>query len=586
MAGVLDILCAWHPLLWAVPMLSAMGMAAFGSRLSRRGLSWLGLLPLAWVLLQAAGAAVHLLWLAPDSSRAAIDVNWMTWPLFRIGLGLDRTGIWGVLLTGAATLAAQVHALYSVSRLSGRHRFYALVLMVTASASLFYTSTSRLPLLIGWEGLALSIAFMAGFWESEQRGERVGMRWLLFQRMSSLLLVAGFLAFEFDPDLGLGLVVAAAAVRAGLFPFHGWLVDCAEAPATARALIMGTGSTLAAVFLLVRFEAQILYSPFVPQVIGIVCVVTIAMGLLSGLQHHEPFKKLGWLFTAQGGLVMLGFAMGDTVASMLLATGQQLVLTGVTLASGTLVDREAAEAGTRWRSKRVYWVLAWMWLLPPSVGFVGLGRLLGSVSDSTLGIISLVAIFLAAGLGAWILQQIARDLKDHPTELAGRIRPPDTVWLDVPPAGLAALTVALGVLAVALHGMQVIGGWGGVEWAGGVAATAIAGGLLGWLVGRGRVAFRVSRLTRAQRIMDWLADTGLGLGELVVQLPVFLVRLLGVVLWRVVGDGLIDTVLLGTAVRTTEGIGIALRFLQNGRVQRYGLLAVLTCLVVVLIMTR
>lgn len=94
------------------------------------------------------------------------------------------------------------------------------------------------------------------------------------------------------------------------------------------------------------------------------------------------------------------------------------------------------------------------------------------------------------------------------------------------------------------------------------------------------------RLTRPQRVMEWVAETGLGIGELVVVIPVFAARILGVLVWRVIGDAIIDTLIIGTTYKTVEGVGFALRMLQNGRIQRYALVAVLTTLIVILSMLR
>ena len=574
-----------HIVLWIVPLVSALALAGLGARLSGRALAVLSLGSLGWVLVQVSVASIFLLWGAPGGYSNHVVLDWMTWPGMELAFSLDRMGAWALMVSVGVALAAQIHALASVSRFAGRHRFFALIQVVVASAAFLYTAGSRPVLLIGWEGLALGIAFMAGFWEAEQSGGRVGMRWLLSQRLSGMLLLLGLLLLESRPELGLVLMVAAALVRAGLMPFHGWLLDTGGAPASAKALVFGVGSTLASVHLLMRLAPQIIHSPHVMQILGVAGVASVALGLLAGLHQHNPDKRLGWLFVVQGGLVMLGFALGDPVAATLLVTAQCLLMGGLTLATGSLVSTGEGTK-TVWRSKRAYWALGATWALPASVGFVGLGRLFGSVGHGGMDRFILVAAIAGPVISGWIMQRIYRDLRRHPMELSGPMRLSDSLGMVVAPALLAAAMLVLGVLTLSLHGLIAVGGWRGVSWAGGATAGAILASVLAWLLGRREIKLRFGRLTRAQRVMEWIADSGLGIGELVVQLPLYLGRMLGVILWRVVSVGIIDTLILGTVVRTIEGVGTAIRFLNNGRIQRSILWTVLTLLLVLGLMVR
>jgi hypothetical protein len=113
---------------------------------------------------------------------------------------------------------------------------------------------------------------------------------------------------------------------------------------------------------------------------------------------------------------------------------------------------------------------------------------------------------------------------------------------------------------------------------------------LGWLmsrtVGRRRVESFHQRLTSSQRLMERVAESGLGVGELVVQLPLMAARGIGVVLWRGFGDLLIDGVLIGGAVSTIDGIGAVLRFFQNGKIQQYSLAILAATLLLLYLMLR
>ena len=577
-----------HVLLWVVPLFLSIMVAAIGSRLPRKWLSVLAIAGVGWPLVQAAAAAIFLLWGAPGGYSNRVDFDWLTGGgLSSMAFELDRTGVWAVLVGSVTGLAAQIHGLFSISRYAGRHLFHSLVILSAGAGCMLFTAYSPLAMLIGWEGLALSGAFLAGLWASEQKGVRTGMRWLLFQHSSSVLLLMGFLTLDTDPGLAGVLVVAAACVRAGQIPFHGWIPDSTYGPGAATALVHGLGSSLAAVFLIDRFGFLIAEYTYLPEVIGIVGISGVVFGALACIQQQEPDRILGWLFMIYTGLAFLGFAVGDSAASRILVTGEVLALGGLALAVGGLsqrwLTREVSGSGTHGlRCRRIFVVLALAGVLPPSVSFLGLGRLLYSLPADTLGITLQVTVIVSFIVVGWALQRVHHALAGEP---GAKIAPTSGI-MDAVPAGMAALTFVLGLAGIFFVGKFVVGGWAGAGCAGMATGAALVGWLLGWLVARRRLPARTGRLTYTQRVMNRVAETGLGIGEILVQVPVMIVRTLGVIVWRGIGDFVLDALIFGTAVKTVEGTGITLRFIHNGRIQRYTLVVVLAALLLIIIMLR
>ena len=416
---------------------------------------------------------------------------------------------------------------------------------------------------------------------------RTGMRWLLFQHTSSVLLLMGFLALDLDPSLGGVLVVAAACVRAGQIPFHGWIPDSTQGPGAATALVHGLGSSLATVFLLDRFWFLIVDAAYLTEAIGIVGVVGLVFGALACIQQQEPDKTLGWLFMLYTGLAFLGFAIGDRAAARILVTGEALALGGLALAVGGLSERwmtqDVSSGRTHGlRKRRIFLVLTLAGILPPSVSFLGLGRLLYSLPTGTLGVALQVTVILSFFVVGWALRRIHRDLAGWPQERVA----PQSNSMDAVPSGMGALAFTLGVAGLFFIGEFVVGGWVGAGRALMATGAMMLGWVLGWVFARRRLGARTGRLTYTQRMMDRVAETGLGIGEILAHVPVMIVRALGVVVWRGIGDFVLDTLIFGTAVRTVEGTGITLRFLQNGRIQRYTLVVVLATLLLIIVMLR
>jgi NADH-quinone oxidoreductase subunit L len=588
--AVLRALTDWHILMWAVPAVCAVLLAALGSRLSNRWLHGLALTGNGLCLLQALAAQAFFLFGPTGGYDNQVRIDWLAEAPFQMVFRLDETGAWAALVLAGVTLAAQLHAAAMVSRLGGRHRFAALLQIGLAAGCLLCCAGSPLVLLVGWEGQALAAAFLAGFWEPEAGGGRVGMRWLLFQRLSGVLLTMGVFGLVLDLDVGLALVLAGVLVRAGQFPFHGWLPEVGQVPAPAAALIHGAWSTLPAVFLLIRSGGLIQTSAWAPEVLLGLALGGVLLGALAGLQQPEPTKALGWVFVMHGGLAFLGLALGDQVAAVLLVSGQAICLAGLTLAAGVLNDPLAdlgAVVGlpTRWRGQWAFGVLALTSVLPPGLGWLGLGRLLVAAPEGAVGHLTLAAVGLAGLTSGWVCLRVLRQLRLRTAE-AGFAALAANRWLALGPWLLAAAAAAAGGLVLGLHGEEAAGGGAGLVWGLLGAGGACLGGGLQLLLGQRRQRWLPGRLLRAQRVAQWLADSGLGIGAAVVQLPVMVARSLGVIVWRVLGEWVVDGLVVGTAYRTVQGIGMVLRGLQNGQPQRYTLLIAVAALALVLWMLR
>ncbi|MBW1810064.1 MAG: hypothetical protein JRJ87_17840 [Deltaproteobacteria bacterium] len=579
-----------HLALWVVPTLMAILVSAIGSRLSRRVLAVLSIAGLAIPFAQACAAVVFFMWGQSSALVNLIEIETLTMGRrFALSFVLDAKGAWATLLCMTIALAAQTHAIASVARLAGRHRYHALILALAGGGGLLFCGRSMVPVLIGWEGLALAGAFLAGFWESEESGGRTGMRWLLFQRGSGVLLLLGFLALEINDTIGAVFIVAAVSLRAGQVPFHGWIPGSTRAPSSTTALVHGVGSLLAATFLLDRFWHLIALSDFLPELIGIMGASGVVLGILAGLQQHRPQKILGWMFMLYGGLAWLGFAIGDPVAARMIVTGSALALSGLVLvvgtSSGQIAEFEMALGRARSRPARRAYMVLWAALaLPPSLTFLALGRLCGFAPQTTLGLLIQLLVVLCMLAVGWILRNVFESHKgQRPTN-------PKHVskWMSAAPAGLGAAAFVLGLIAFFTHRKSeyIFGGMSGLGWAGIAAGSMVLGWLLAWWIKRGSSGIFVGRLSYSQRAMDRVAGTGLGIGEMIVVLPVFLLRAVGVVFWRGIGDFVLDTLIFGTAVRSIEGIGTVLRYIQNGRIQRYALVVVLATLLLVLVMLR
>ena len=588
----LEHMAAWHLLLWLVPGVSALLLAAIGGRLALPWIWLLSVVGVGWTTLQSALVGWFYLQGTPLPDRYPIALPWAAVPdLSGWSFAIDGTRAWAVFLASVLCLAAQTVALQWVVHRAGRHRFHALVLGVAASAAFLFTSRLDLRVLpigflVGWEGIALTTGALTGFWAEEQRGMRPGVRWILFQRLSGVLLLTGLLVWRRDPQSGAYLLLLAAGVRAGLLMLHGWVPSTMDGPLPVPLLVQGAASILSSVFLIEASWDALGQAGVSPDAVSLVGLLGALLGTLAGLQPQAPQKAVGWLFIAHSGLVFLAYGQGDPVAARWIVTGAVLTLSGLLLVVKWAADEQGAESGQGTMGgglgkKWFYFGLAAL-LLPPSMEFLGLGRLLGGTRMDSRGTIVRLVVIAAAWAMGWIIRRLMHDLSDEKPSGSGPLRR----MVRLVPVVLWSLSFILGASSLFFHGDEVIGGRSGAIWAGTCSLAGVLGWILSSLFHRGRRRRMFGRLTFAQRVMEYLADTGLGIGEVLVQIPLVVAQALGVLIWRVLGDFLIDTLIIGTTVRTIEGVGMTLRFLQNGYAQRYLLVVVLGTLCLMLLMLR
>lgn len=542
----------------AAPVAASLLLTLLGSRLPRR---WLASLSLAGgaIPLAAGGLLLALRWWWPG---AAAPVP-------------DGSALWALILSSFMVLCALWQAQHSVARFSGRHRFYALMLLLHAAAAFLFTRPGLdFAFLLAWEGLSLSGGFLAGFWAVEERGGRTGVQWLLLGRTSGLLLLLSFLTANGpDPRWSAALLLAAAVLRAGVVPFHGTVSEMGRSRPAAAMLVQTVASWIPAVFLLDRAQDALLSFP--PLLDGLLwlSLASVAFALLAALQPQSSQKTVGWLAMGLGSQAWLGFACGDPVAALTLCAGGGLIAGSRFLLDGrTEVDETAAEpvAGLRGASLAA----AAIAIAPPALWFAGSARLLASAAGEERGAWIIAAVFAGLfGMGA-----VLRRLHAAIPASAGEARR----WPG-PALLLTAGNLMAGTAGILLFGEAFWGGAAGIRL--GLGAVLAAGA--GWvLAGSFERRFAAPRFIGVRRLLELVADTGLGLGRLALLVPAGIARALGVVLWRLLGDILIDGLGTGLPVRTVEGTGLVLRQLHDGRIRRTLLFAIWTALVLLWAWTR
>jgi NADH-quinone oxidoreductase subunit M len=125
------------------------------------------------------------------------------------------------------------------------------------------------------------------------------------------------------------LLVVAALIRKGIFPFHAWVPEVFERGPIGPAVLLTTpqiGSYVTVVLIVPRATPETL------RVVAILALVTAVYGAALALIQRDARRGLGYLFVSQSALVMAGLDCTSTLAltgSLILWVSSALAFAGI-----------------------------------------------------------------------------------------------------------------------------------------------------------------------------------------------------------------------------------------------------------------
>jgi NADH-quinone oxidoreductase subunit L len=437
-----------------------------------------------------------------------------------------------------------------------------------------------------------------------------------------LLLVqqTGFRAPDLLEMVGLGLVLAAATKCAQL-PLHIWLTNAIALPIPAAALMQSATTVVAGVYVLLRFSFLLESAPGAMTVLVAVGASTLFLASLAAATQLDVSRFLAYTTASHLGLVMIGIGLGaySSAAFHLLTHAFMKGLLILALGFVCIAMRGETDlrkmGGIGVQMRWTHWVVAIGFLalagFPPLSGFFSIEELLAfvHVSESAESGALLLIVLVSLGILAFAMGRVFFLIfwgGVRSSGLAERRLQDPAGWTQHALTGFAVMTVVAGWLTPS----QFWGDPWGVaksDSVGHFLVFSIAGapdpGLVGvprfelvaalvivMAAGIGISAYRYAR--RGYRgeperpTLRIAVETMREMFYIDELYQIILVRpLRAVSRWALVAG--IEQRLLDRVV-VTGGSGLVRRFvwtglrrIQNGRLQSYALLGLLTVLVVV-----
>ncbi len=294
-----------------------------------------------YITISALGSSLVLsLWVlaaviaAPHHELAVPDISWLVVGDLNIYLGLIVDSLTAVMLV-AVTLVSLMVQIYSQGYMQGDpgyHRYYAWMSLFTASMLGLVLADNLLLMFVFWELVGLCSYLLIGFWFHRPSAANAAKKAFIVTRLGDFGFLAAILLLfthtgTFDIKELHGLAIAGTLAGATLtwaaigifsgavgksaqFPLHVWLPDAMEGPTPVSALIHSATMVSAGVFLVARtfplFENSVTALTTVAVIGGITAIFAASMGLVA----TDIKRVLAYSTISQLGYMMLGLGVG------------------------------------------------------------------------------------------------------------------------------------------------------------------------------------------------------------------------------------------------------------------------------------
>lgn len=271
-------------------------------------------------------------------------------------VGLYDFALWLVGLNALVTVAAVGYGVWA-----GRERpraYFGLLLFLGGATTGVFVAQDLILFYLFFEAMLVPLYVLIGVWGGVRRSAAT-LRFIVYTMAGSLLMLVSIIALglangTFDMTrlatsgsewIFLGFL-AAFAVKAPLWPFHGWLPDAyREAPAEVSALLSGVISKTAAYGLL-RIALPVFPGPVVDWRIPVLVLATIGLvyGALLAFRAPDVRGVIAYSSLSQMCLIVIGlFAFNDSglTGAVLHMVSHGLVSAGLFLLAGAIERRTA-----------------------------------------------------------------------------------------------------------------------------------------------------------------------------------------------------------------------------------------------------
>jgi multicomponent K+:H+ antiporter subunit A len=250
---------------------------------------------------------------------------------------LDGLALLFALLILGIGLLIILYARYYLKPYEDIGKFYSLLLMFMGSMLGIVLSSNLLLMLVFWELTSIVSFLLISFWDHKQDARRGARMALAVTGGGGLALMAGILllghivgSFELDDVLAAGdlikahdlypvtltLVLLGAFTKSAQFPFHFWLPHAMQAPTPVSAYLHSATMVKAGIFLMARLYPALAGTDLWFFMVSFTGMATLLLGAYVALLKHDLKGLLAHSTVSHLGLITLLFGMGTNLAAV------------------------------------------------------------------------------------------------------------------------------------------------------------------------------------------------------------------------------------------------------------------------------
>lgn len=262
---------------------------------------------------------------------------WMPEAGLNLSFRLDGLSMLFALLILGIGLLIILYARYYLSSDDPMGRFYAMLLLFMGSMLGVVLSGNLLLMVVFWELTSISSFLLIGYWKHRADARQGARMSLAITGAGGLALLAGVLVLgnivgsyelsvvleqgaqiKADPlyPLALVLILLGAFTKSAQFPLHFWLPQAMAAPTPVSAYLHSATMVKLGVFLLARLFPALAGTDLWFYIVGTVGMVTVLFAAFTALFQHDLKGLLAYSTISHLGLITLLFGMGTPLAAV------------------------------------------------------------------------------------------------------------------------------------------------------------------------------------------------------------------------------------------------------------------------------
>ncbi len=263
--------------------------------------------------------------------------QWQWIPEIGLNLSFRLDGlalIFGLLISGIGTLIF-IYAWYYLNRKNSLGKLYSLLMLFMSAMLGIVLSNNLLILLIFWELTSISSFLLVGYWQNYEVAQKGAQMALTITGMGGLTILGGFVllgyiggTYELDVLLtmreqlqaspyfipALLLILVGAFTKSAQFPFHSWLPNAMAAPTPVSGYLHSATMVKAGIFLLLRLFPIFAGSIWFHGIVTTIGLVTFCFAAFLAIFQHDLKGLLAYSTISHLGLIVCLIGLGSPLA--------------------------------------------------------------------------------------------------------------------------------------------------------------------------------------------------------------------------------------------------------------------------------